>query len=101
MKYIIIEDEAMAADLLHEMIAELRPQWTLENSMPTVAKSVEFLKSHDVDLIFMDIELADGSGFDIFNYVDIKTPVIFTTAYSEYAIKAFKQNSINQSPRMS
>lgn len=40
MKYIIIEDEAMAADLLHEMIAELRPQWTLENSMPTVAKSV-------------------------------------------------------------
>ncbi len=95
MKYIIIEDEAMAADLLHEMIAELRPQWTLENSMPTVAKSVEFLKSHDVDLIFMDIELADGSGFDIFNYVDIKTPVIFTTAYSEYAIKAFKQNSID------
>ncbi len=69
MKYIIIEDEAMAADLLHEMIAELRPQWTLENSMPTVAKSVEFLKSHDVDLIFMDIELADGSGFNIFNYV--------------------------------
>src|SRR5690606_24973379 len=61
----------------------------------TVIDTIGFLKTSSVDLILMDIRLADGSCFEIFNHVKINTPIIFTTAYDEHAIKAFKLNSID------
>lgn len=91
MDYIIIEDEQRNADLLHRLVNELRGDSHLLAVLPSVQDSVEWLKSNKVpELIFMDIRLADGLSFDIFNQFDIESPVIFTTAYDEYALQAFK-----------
>lgn len=95
MKYLIVEDELFAYEELKRMMTELRPGYILEKRTKTVIDTIEFLKSSAVDLILMDIRLADGNCFDIFNHIDVTTPVIFTTAYDEHAIKAFKFNSID------
>ena len=95
MKYLIVEDERFAYEELRRMMAELRPSYLLEMRTKTVIDTIAFLKTSRVDLILMDIRLADGSCFEIFNHVEITTPVIFTTAYDEHALKAFKFNSID------
>lgn len=95
MKYLIVEDELFAYEELKRMMTELRPGYSLEKRTKTVVDTIGFLKTSAVDLILMDIRLADGNCFDIFNHVEIATPVIFTTAYDEHAIKAFKLNSID------
>lgn len=95
MKYLIVEDERFAYEELKRMMTELRPEYLLEKQTKTVADTIRFLKSSSVDLILMDIRLADGNCFEIFNHVETTTPVIFTTAYDEHAIRAFKLNSID------
>jgi two-component system, LytTR family, response regulator LytT len=95
MKYLIVEDERFAYEELKRMITELRPDYFLEKRTKTVIDTIAFLKSITVDLILLDIRLADGNCFEIFNHVTLSTPVIFTTAYDEHAIKAFKLNSID------
>lgn len=96
MKYAIIENEEFARINLREMVKTLRPDYILAFTAETIEESVRNLKkSADINLIFMDIELDDGNCFEIFNQTDIKIPVIFTTAYDEYAVRAFKVNSID------
>lgn len=95
MRYLIVEDERFAYEELKRMMLRLRPAYLLEKQIKTVVDAIHFLKSSSVDLILMDIRLADGSCFEIFNHVEVTTPVIFTTAYDEHAIKAFKLNSVD------
>lgn len=95
MKYLIVEDERFAYEEVKRMITKLRPDYLLEKQTKTVIDTIVFLKSSVVDLILMDIRLADGNCFEIFNNIEVTTPVIFTTAYDEHAIKAFKLNSID------
>jgi len=91
---LIIEDEPHAAERLISLIKQQRSVNVLAQ-LDTVTRSVEWLKKNSSpDLIFMDIQLADGLSFQIFEQVTINVPVIFTTAYNEYALKAFKVNSI-------
>jgi DNA-binding LytR/AlgR family response regulator len=96
MKILIIEDEPQAAQRLINLLKLLKPDVKLLASLDSIKQSVAWLNSNQTpDLIFMDIQLADGLSFEIFNQVEIKSPVIFTTAYNEYALKAFKVNSID------
>ncbi|WP_285008206.1 LytR/AlgR family response regulator transcription factor [Pedobacter faecalis] len=95
MKYLIVEDERFAYEELKRMMMKLRPDYLLEMQTKTVIDTIGFLKESVVDLILMDIRLADGNCFEIFSHVDVTTPVIFTTAYDEHAIAAFKLNSID------
>ncbi|HEY0656679.1 MAG TPA: LytTR family DNA-binding domain-containing protein [Chryseosolibacter sp.] len=96
MKVVIIEDEPHAAQRLKKLAMELIHDIEVVATMDTVKKSVAWLKANArPDLIFMDIQLADGLSFQIFEQHPISSPVIFTTAYDEYALKAFKVNSID------
>ena len=96
MKILIIEDEMPAAQRLSKMVLAVQPEAKMLAILDSIESSVAWFKSHDVpDLIFMDIHLADGSSFEIFNYITIAAPIIFTTAYNEYALKAFEVNSID------
>lgn len=93
---IIIEDEIPAARLLYSMVAAMRPQWNLALIPGNVDEAVEWLNTHEQpDLIFLDIHLADGNAFDFLSMVKPKSGVIFTTAYDQYAIRAFSVNSID------
>lgn len=94
MNILIIEDEPNAAERLISLIRQQR-QINILGQFDTVTRSVDWLKKNQApDLIFMDIQLADGLSFQIFEQVTVNAPVIFTTAYNEYALKAFKVNSI-------
>ncbi len=95
MKIVIIEDEKILADKLEQYILEIDESIEVLAKIGTVRDAVDWLAKNLVDLIFLDIQLADGLSFDIFEQVQIKTPVIFTTAYDQYAIKAFKNNGID------
>lgn len=96
MNILIIEDEPQAAQRLEKLIRSILPLATILPSIDTVKKAVQWFSSNEKpDLIFMDIQLADGISFQIFEQTEIKSPVIFTTAYDEYALKAFKVNSID------
>jgi len=96
MKAIIIEDEKLSADMLASMLQKIDPLIEIVATMDSVRQSVEaFRNGLKADLIFLDIHLADGLGFDLFAEVTLDIPVIFTTAYSEYAIKAFEVNSVD------
>lgn len=96
MKVLIIEDEKIAAERLIDMIRQCDNKITIVGTLQSVAKSVEWFQNNDhPDLIFMDIQLADGISFEIFEQTGITVPVIFTTAFNEYALKAFKVNSID------
>lgn len=93
---IIIEDEDIAAIKLQKMIQELDPEIHIARILSSVKESVAYLSEHMPDIIFLDINLSDNNSFEIFNQVDnITSKIIFTTAYSEYSIKAFEQNSID------
>lgn len=94
MKVLIIEDEQLAQEELVRIIKKRFPDMTVSARLESVKDSVEWLRENVADLIFMDIQLSDGISFDIFDFVEIRTPIIFTTAYDQYAIQAFKVNSI-------
>lgn len=91
---LIIEDEALAAERLESLIREIDPEIHILAKLPSVREAVKWLSFNQADLIFLDIQLSDGLSFSIFDQLSINTPVIFTTAYDQYAIKAFQLNSI-------
>lgn len=91
---LIIEDEVLAADRLESMIREVAPGYTIMTKIGSVREAVKWLTTNTADLIFLDIQLSDGISFGIFDQVSVQTPIIFTTAYDQYAIKAFQLNSI-------
>jgi len=96
MKVIIVEDELAASDNLTYLLQSIDPTIEVIKVLDSVASSVKFLsKPIEAQLIFMDIHLADGISFEIFDQLKIDKPVIFTTAYDQYALKAFKVNSID------
>ncbi|MDP1726821.1 MAG: LytTR family DNA-binding domain-containing protein [Bacteroidota bacterium] len=94
MNCVIIEDEIKAAEYLECLLDETNGQIKVCRKFDTVSESVRWLKTNKTDLIFLDVNLGDGTGFEIFSHVELDTPVIFTTAYDEYAIKAFELNSL-------
>ena len=96
MKVLIIEDEQLAAERMVELLNLYDKSIEIIETFDSVKDSVQWLtNTPQPDLIFMDIQLADGLCFDIFEQVVLECPVIFTTAYEEYAIKAFKVNSVD------
>jgi len=96
MKCLVIEDEKIAAERMCDMILHTDSSIEVISVIQSVKKSVEWLNSNpQPDLIFMDIQLSDGLSFEIFEQTIVNSPVIFTTAYDEYALKAFKVNSID------
>lgn len=96
MKTIIIEDEATLASGLKANLLRLRPEIEISAVTSDVASSVEAIRSNpDVDLIFADIRLEDGYSFDVFEAVDTDAMIVFTTAYDEYALKAFDYDCID------
>ena len=91
MKALIIEDEKAAVRNLKALLKEVAPQMEVIDVLDSVTESVAWFEANPApDLVFMDIHLADGSSFEIFEHVRITAPIIFTTAYDEYALKAFK-----------
>ena len=95
MNIVIVEDELHNQRLLQGMITGLRPHWEISKIIGSVKESLEYFESHKPDLIFMDVQLQDGICFSIFEKVEVDSPVIFTTAFDNYAIQAFKVNSID------
>lgn len=96
MKVIIIEDEKLSAEHLTVLLQKIDPSITVIKYFDTIKTSVTaFKEGLTADLIFMDIHLADGNSFEIFNQIELEIPVVFTTAFDNYAIQAFKQNSID------
>ncbi len=95
-KTIIIEDEPSAQDHLKKLLSELEDQFHIEAFLSSVQRSIEYLEHNATpDIIFMDIHLSDGSAFKIFQELEINCPIIYTTAYDNYAIEAFKTNGIS------
>jgi len=96
MKAVIVEDERAAVRNLTALLTDVTPEMEVIAVLDSISESVEWFKEHESpDLVFMDIHLADGSAFEIFRHIEIACPVIFTTAYDEYALKAFKVNSVD------
>ncbi len=95
MKIIIVEDEKHLREDLERQLLEIDPTIEVLAKMDTVRNAVDWLQNNEVDLLFLDIHLADDLSFKIFEQVEVNTPVIFTTAYDQYALKAFKVNSID------
>lgn len=95
-KILILEDEQLNSDRIQRLMSRIRPDIEIAGVLTSVKKTVDWLsKNEGPDLILMDIQLADGLSFNVFELADVKCPVIFTTAYDEYAVKAFKYNSID------
>lgn len=92
---LIIEDEKLAAERLEKSLKQIAPDFNILAKLSSISESVKWLIQHKADLIFLDIQLSDGLSFSIFDNISITTPIIFTTAYDQYAIKAFKLNSIS------
>lgn len=95
MKAIIIEDEPLSVAELRTTLAEVAPQIEVVATAASVAEAAKVIAGVSHDLIFMDIHLEDGSGFDVFERTDISVPVIFITAYDSYALKAFENKGID------
>jgi two-component system, LytTR family, response regulator LytT len=96
MKVLIIEDEELAAIKLKKTLLDIDKTIEIEGIEESIESAVNWLYENPApDLILMDIELQDGQSFEIFNRIEVKSPVIFTTSYDEYALKAFKVNSID------
>lgn len=96
MKILIVEDEFPAAKRLAKLILELEPKAEIMEMLDSIESTVKWLKSNPKpELLFLDIHLADGNSFLIFEQAEVRCPVVFATAYDEYAIKAFKVNSID------
>ena len=95
-KVLIIEDEQPAAKRLEKLLSEVAPDFEVLHRCDSIESSVHFFKAGIVpDLVMLDVQLGDGLSFEIFNQVNVSSPVIFTTAFDEYAIRAFELNSID------
>ena len=96
MKVLIIEDESRAANHLERLLNLVSPGMHVSGRLESVRDAVRYLaKNRQPDLIFSDIQLADGLSFEIYRQVDVSCPIIFTTAYDQYAIEAFQTNGID------
>lgn len=96
MRVLIVEDETAAADNLTYLLRKFDASIEIIGYSESVEQTVAFLTGHPrIDLIFMDIHLSDGSAFSIFDKIDVEIPIVFTTAYDQYALDAFKVNSID------
>ena len=96
MNIIIIEDERLTAEDLADIITDAEPGSHIAATLSSVQEALSYFRNHEEpDLIFSDIQLGDGLSFEIFQTIDIKAPIIFCTAYDEYAIEAFKTNGIH------
>jgi two-component system response regulator LytT len=96
MNILIVEDEDLAVKKIQKTLSSVDSEAVITGITDSIKSTVEWLQQHpQPDLILMDIELADGQSFEIFNLVEVKSPVVFTTSYDEYALKAFKVNSID------
>jgi DNA-binding LytR/AlgR family response regulator len=96
MKTIIIEDEPLVAKDLQKLILQIDPSIQILATLDSLQSSIAYFKTEEEpDLLFMDIQLSDGVSFDLLKHVEVRCPIIFTTAYNEYAIRAFKVNSID------
>ncbi|ANQ50323.1 response regulator transcription factor [Flammeovirga sp. MY04] len=95
-KVLIVEDEAPSARKLKMLLGKLEDDFEVVAALESIEECIEFFESgEEVQLIFMDIHLSDGNSFEIFEQMQVDTPIIFTTAFDQYAIKAFKQNSVD------
>lgn len=95
MKILVLEDEHLVAESLIKLVRQLEPDAVIEGPVVSVKEAREYLSKNTPDLIISDIQLADGISLDVFTYGKVQCPVIFTTAFNEYAIRAFKVNSID------
>ena len=99
MKILLIEDETPAANRLQKMILALEPEAQIIEVLDSVEASIQWFDSNPApDLVFLDIHLADGESFEIFEKRKLEAPVIFTTAYSDYAIRAFSNGNNENKP---
>ncbi|WP_066627977.1 LytR/AlgR family response regulator transcription factor [Labilibacter marinus] len=94
-KVLIVEDEMPSARKLNALIGIIAPEFEVVEILDSVQETVQFLNNNKVDLIFLDIHLADGNSFTIFEQIQVETPIIFTTAFNQYAIDAFQQVSVD------
>ncbi|MBL7793804.1 MAG: response regulator transcription factor [Saprospiraceae bacterium] len=96
MKVLIVEDEDLAVKKLQRALVALDAELEIAGITDSIQATVDWLRTNaEPDLIFMDVELADGQSFEIFNRIEVKSPVIFVTSYDEFALKAFKVNSVD------
>lgn len=95
MNILIIEDENLAADKLESMLTDIDPSLKILAKLGSIEMSVQWLSQHKADLIFLDIHLSDGISFSIFEKIHVNAPIVFTTAFDNYAIRAFQLNSIS------
>lgn len=95
MRVLIVEDEELAADTLQKILMLINPDIQILAILGTVEAAVNWLERNTADLLFMDIHLGDGESFQIFQQVVVDSPVIFTTAYDQYTLKAFKNQGID------
>ena len=96
MKVLIFEDETRAANHLERLLAKVAPEMTVVARIESVRDGIKYLRNNpEPELIFSDIQLADGLSFEIYNLVSVQCPIIFTTAYDHYAIEAFQTNGID------
>jgi two-component system response regulator LytT len=95
MRILIVEDEQLAAERLERLLQRLEPNCTILTKVDSVGSAIEWIENEQPDLIMLDIHLSDGSGFELFEHITVKSPVIFTTAYDQYALEAFKVNSLD------
>ena len=94
MRIVIVEDELLTAEDLAETLMTLNPMIEIVKILPSVKKAIDFFTENtNYDLIFSDIQLQDGQSFEIYKRVTLSTPIIFCTAYNEYALEAIKNNS--------
>ena len=96
MKVLIVEDEKLSRQHLAEMLSQYDPDIQVVGELDSISATIDFLNGQELpDLLFLDIQLADGLSFEIFKHVNTQKPVIFTTAYDQYALKAFEVNSLD------
>ena len=96
MKVLIVEDEPLASERLRTLIHQYDAQWAVVDELDSVADAVQFLRANaSPDLLFLDIQLSDGLSFEIFEQTTVLCPVIFTTAYDQYALQAFRVHGID------
>ncbi len=95
MKVLIIEDEAPAYRRLEKILLEIDPSIKILEVIDTVEEAVNWFGQNSCDLVLMDIQISDGISFQIFDKIEVKCPVVFTTAFDEYLLRAFKVNSID------
>jgi len=95
MKILILEDEIPASERLTKLILEIEPDAEIISTLDSIGDGIDFLKKNKPDIIFSDIELSDGLSFEVFSVTETNIPIVFTTAYHQYALRAFEANAID------